>query len=1206
MFRLRRASLIVTSLCILLSACSQQATKPSTEQKADTPSIESNAFRSVLDGKPRMLTINLDEQVKVAIDTQAATIYKVWQGDIDLKGAVFDSRHGPQPESLGLVYFIGDKAPASNPLFSYKGYEIDTSTGNTSILYEAVSDSGVLSISETLSFEQNETGLVLKQSFEATDAQLSGEPNMGSGIKIHAPWLNDTSTASGDATIANDNKGSAILLNGEAGSIETRYLPLAVKEEQTPDASIHPGLALIQNSDCAACHNAEVQTVGPSYTDIAKRYNDTTEARTTLANKIIKGGAGNWGQIPMTAHPDLMLDDALSMVDYIFTFKSAAEQAPVLNSLMLNQAAVDINYASDAFDKENDKPGAYVYFARLPLNQEPTLETIKATAPEMGGHAPQIHIPNADGFTPTRELFSLIIQTQLNLPEAISTKLRLVSDDGSALFLNGEQIIDNWGYHGDVAVDADIELEAGLHPIEIVYMQGLGGASLSLQWLNPKSGEFEVIPSEMLLATAANISTIELVDPTAKRVIPGDQREVAGVHPSFDLSQARPDDFEPMVGGIDFMSDGRMVVSTWDTEGSVYIVENHTDRPENIIVKRVARGLAEPLGLKVVDDDIYVLQKQELTRLVDTNGDDLIDRYELVSNSWTATANFHEFAFGLEYLDGHFYGALATAIEPGGASTNPQAPDRGKAFKINKDTGEITFIAHGLRTPNGIGKGVDGGLFIADNQGDWLPSSKIVELTEGAFYGSRSVDFEGTANLSETKPVVWLPQNEIGNSPGQPAPLNIGPYQNQMIHGEVTHGGLKRVFAERVNGRLQGAVFRFSQGFEAGINRVMWAPDGSLIVGGVGNPGNWGHSGKAWYGLQRLTYNEQSSFEMLSVSARSDGFEITFTEPVKIGQNIRPENFEIIQWQYEPTAAYGGPKLDEKALKVTAFSMSDDNTKMQFKLAGMQADRVVYFRIKHPFVSANDNELWTSEAWYTLNAIPVNKPIEINPNYSATHNQLTAQEQEQGWQLLFDGESLDGIRNYNKDTLGARWVIDDGAIHLSGKKEGEDGWQTSEGGDIVITPKPVENYELYLEWKLQAKGNSGIIYNVKERDELDYPFLSGPEMQILDNLGHADGKIVTHRAGDNYDLIESRLVTVNPPGEWNRVRLIVNNNKVEHWQNGYKVIETEMFTDEWDALIANSKFKDWPDFAKSPGGHIVLQDHGDKVWFRNIKIKELD
>ncbi len=187
------------------------------------------------------------------------------------------------------------------------------------------------------------------------------------------------------------------------------------------------------------------------------------------------------------------------------------------------------------------------------------------------------------------------------------------------------------------------------------------------------------------------------------------------------------------------------------------------------------------------------------------------------------------------------------------------------------------YVAGGLRTPNGIGIGVDNEIFVADNQGDWLPSSKILHVTQGAFFGCRSVDSAGTVTLKDKPPVVWLPQDEIGNSPSTPLAINDGPYKGQMIHGEVTHGGIKRVFVEKVNGEYQGVVFRFIQGLEAGVNRIVWGPDGALYVGGVGNPGNWQQSGKLWYGLQRLKYNEKPAFEMLAVRAKNDGVEIEFT-----------------------------------------------------------------------------------------------------------------------------------------------------------------------------------------------------------------------------------------------------------------------------------------------------------------------------------------
>src|SRR5690606_23167050 len=255
------------------------------------------------------------------------------------------------------------------------------------------------------------------------------------------------------------------------------------------------------------------------------------------------------------------------------------------------------------------------------------------------------------------------------------------------------------------------------------------------------------------------------------------------------------------------------------------------------------------------------------------------------------TTNFHEFAFGLEYLDGRFYAALGTAILPGGASAPDQPPNRGSVIRISGD-GAVEYVARGLRTPNGIGQGPGGALYVTDNQGDWLPSSKLVRIEEGAFYGSRSVDFAGTAGVPVTPPVVWLPQDEIGNSPSQPVSLDVGPYRGQLAYGDVTHGGIKRVFVERVGGVEQGAVFRFTQGLEAGVNRLAWGPDGALYAGGIGNPGNWGHAGRLWFGLQRLTYAERITFEMLAVRARPGGFEIEFTEPLARGAGDDPADYQ--------------------------------------------------------------------------------------------------------------------------------------------------------------------------------------------------------------------------------------------------------------------------------------------------------------------------
>jgi len=219
-------------------------------------------------------------------------------------------------------------------------------------------------------------------------------------------------------------------------------------------------------------------------------------------------------------------------------------------------------------------------------------------------------------------------------------------------------------------------------------------------------------------------------------------------------------------------------------------------------------------------------------------------------------------------------------------------------------------------------------------------------------------------------------------------------------------------------------------------------------------------------------------------------------------------------------------------------------------------------------------------------------------------NQLTEVEKTEGWRLLFDGSTLNGWHKFKADSVGEKWQAQDGILFFAGDEENESEARAAEGGDI-LTDDEFSNYELNLEWKISSGGNSGIIYNIIESNDYKEIWHTGPEMQIVDNAAHPDAQIDKHRAGDLYDLIACSEETVRPAGEWNQVRLIVNNGNVQHWLNGVKVVEVQFWTPEWDELVAGSKFSEKPDFGTARKGRIALQDHHNQVWFRNIKIKEL-
>lgn len=221
---------------------------------------------------------------------------------------------------------------------------------------------------------------------------------------------------------------------------------------------------------------------------------------------------------------------------------------------------------------------------------------------------------------------------------------------------------------------------------------------------------------------------------------------------------------------------------------------------------------------------------------------------------------------------------------------------------------------------------------------------------------------------------------------------------------------------------------------------------------------------------------------------------------------------------------------------------------------------------------------------------------------NAVANVLTRQEKKDGWQLLYDGKTTKGWHVYLNKTDGSAWKSEDGALTLdpSNKKNGK----VVGGGDIV-TDEVFENYHFTVEWKVAPKANSGIIFLIQEDKKFEYPWHTGPEMQVLDNDGHPDGKITSHRAGDLYDLIKSSKETVKPVGKWNKADIRYENNKLDLFLNGELVVSTTMHNDSWKKLVAGSKFRNMPDFGAFTSGRIGLQDHGDRIWFRNIKIRKL-
>ncbi|MFD7024265.1 family 16 glycoside hydrolase [Promicromonospora sukumoe] len=609
--------------------------------------------------------------------------------------------------------------------------------------------------------------------------------------------------------------------------------------------------------------------------------------------------------------------------------------------------------------------------------------------------------PNVDQLKPTidysteadfgmGERFIAHALANLDVPADGNYEFRLTSDDGSRLVIDDAEVIDHDGLHEATPKEGTVALTAGFHDLRVEYFDNTNDNILKLEWRTPGTSDFVVVPSSVL-STEAGV--VRVTAPGTKYCegqgdSAGDGMRLDSVYPGYTLTDLRPEGFEPMVAGLDWTDDDRLAVVTsgsvspggWveDPEpGEVFLLDNVTGETskDQVTYEKVATDLFNPMGIAVIGDSIYVSERDKLTELTDPDGDGFYDDHRTVAE-WPFGGNFHEFAFGLLHDRKYFYVNLSVAINNGGATTDPQpAENRGTAIRVDRRTGEVEYVAGGLRTPNGMVKGPDGELFVMDNQGAWLPSSKLVHIEQGKFYNHFTNPAGPYDDQPVSAPALWVPQNEIGNSPSAPVQIEKGPYKGQLAFGDVTYGGLQRGFLEKVDGEYQGAVFRHSAGLEAGVNRTVVGPDGALYVGGIGEGGNWSEPGKLRYGLQKLTPNGEDAFDMTEMRVTKKGFEVEYTQPLsaetvaKIAEDPNAA-FRMDHWRYVPTRAYGGPKVDEQQLFVSDAKVSRDRKKVTLTVDGRQPGYVVHLRSPRPFADADGRELWNTEAWYTLNAIP--------------------------------------------------------------------------------------------------------------------------------------------------------------------------------------------------------------------------------------------
>jgi hypothetical protein len=428
------------------------------------------------------------------------------------------------------------------------------------------------------------------------------------------------------------------------------------------------------------------------------------------------------------------------------------------------------------------------------------------------------------------------------------------------------------------------------------------------------------------------------------------------------------------ITGLDTDKDGNMYCAT--RYGDVWIYKNKK-------WLKFAEGLHEPCGLLVDDDgSLVVTQKPEMTRLIDSNKDGKADLYLPLSREFKFHNNYHEFNFGgVKDDDGNYIGTLGTAAGPTAKGLKLSAMAslgnwRGWAYKVSPE-GKFTPIASGLRSPAGLGRNPAGEIFYTDNQGDYVATSTMHQILPGEFYGhpislQDRDDFtpEKLKKMTDkefdklrTLPVVYIPQEEVANSPGNPEWLSsnkFGPFKDQFFVGDQTRSNIFRVTLQKVKGRYQGCVIDFISGLQCGNIRLKFDKNGDLWSGQTSR--GWTSRGSKTFGLQKVVWDKKTMpFEIHDVKMTKDGFKVTFTEEV---DQKSLDKTKITRWWYEYSRNYGAPKSELEDIKASEISLASDKKTLIIKCPLVKEK--VYCLDFTSLSNSKGEKLGNKKAYYTL------------------------------------------------------------------------------------------------------------------------------------------------------------------------------------------------------------------------------------------------
>lgn len=441
-------------------------------------------------------------------------------------------------------------------------------------------------------------------------------------------------------------------------------------------------------------------------------------------------------------------------------------------------------------------------------------------------------------------------------------------------------------------------------------------------------------------------------------------------------------------GAIQYMPNGLVAVST--RFGDIFLIEGALENPpRQPKFHHFAAGLHEVLGLAIRQDWLYCVQRGEVTRMKDLDGDRRADLFETVCDDWGMTGDYHEYAFGSKFdADGNLWVVLCLT-----GSFTSEAPYRGWCVRVTPE-GKMIPTCSGIRSPGGIGTNHLGDMFYTDNQGVWNGTSGLKHLLPGGFMGNPTGNrwysmtdalgprpkepLSGGRMHVETKKIpelvptaIYFPYNKMGQSASgiatDASAGKFGPFAHQLFVGDQTHSTVMRVDLEKVQGRYQGALFPFRAGFDSGTLSLEFAQDGSLFVGGTDR--GWGARGGKPFALQRLIWTGQTPFEVQHMKALHDGFELTFTQRVQPSSAGEPASYKLETYTYIYQSSYGSPEVDQTTPVIRSVAVAPNGLSARLVVDGLQEGHVHELHLDG-VRSLEGQPLLHNRAYYTMNAIP--------------------------------------------------------------------------------------------------------------------------------------------------------------------------------------------------------------------------------------------